>query len=66
MAVQAALDATGVLMAHEALIGGHLESGALIAPFRAMARTGQYLAILTPARPSAEAARLIEWLVERG
>jgi LysR family glycine cleavage system transcriptional activator len=64
MAVQAALDGTGVLMAHEALIGGHLASGALVAPFPTVARTGCHLAILIPERPSAEAIRLIEWLVE--
>jgi LysR family glycine cleavage system transcriptional activator len=62
MAVQAALDGTGVLMAHEALIDGHLASGALIAPFPTVARTGQYLAILLPERASAEAMHLVEWL----
>jgi LysR family glycine cleavage system transcriptional activator len=64
MAVQAALDGTGVLMAHAALIGGHLASGALIAPFPTVARTGRHLAILVPERASAAAARLIAWLVE--
>jgi LysR family glycine cleavage system transcriptional activator len=64
MAVQAALDGTGVLMAHAALIGGHLASGALIAPFPTVANTGQHLAILVPERVSVEATHLIEWLVE--
>jgi LysR family glycine cleavage system transcriptional activator len=64
MAVQAALDGTGVLMAHQALIGAHLASGALIAPFPTVANTGRHLAILVPERASAEAMRLIEWLVE--
>jgi LysR family glycine cleavage system transcriptional activator len=64
MAVQAALDGTGVLMAHAALISGHLASGALIAPFPTAASTGHHLAILAPERTSAEALRLIEWLVE--
>ena len=48
MAVQAALDGTGVLMAHEALIGTHLASGALVAPFPTVAGTGRQLAILVP------------------
>jgi LysR family glycine cleavage system transcriptional activator len=64
MAVQAALDGTGVLMAHAALIGPHLASGALVAPFATVARSGMRLAILAPERPSPEAARLIEWLVD--
>jgi LysR family glycine cleavage system transcriptional activator len=64
MAVQAALDGAGVLMAHDALIGGHLRSGALVAPFPTVARTGRHLAILVPERASAEATHLIEWLVE--
>jgi len=66
MAVQAALDGTGVLMAHGALIGPHLASGALVAPFPTVARTGLHLAILTTERPSAEAAHLAEWLVRHG
>jgi LysR family glycine cleavage system transcriptional activator len=64
MAVQAALDGAGVLMAHASLIGGHLESGALVAPFPIVTATGRQLAILVPERTSAEAMRLIEWLVE--
>jgi LysR family glycine cleavage system transcriptional activator len=64
MAVQAALDGTGVLMGHEALIGGHLASGALVAPFPAVAHTGLHLAILAPERASAEVMRLVEWLAE--
>ncbi len=66
MAVQAALDGTGVLMAHAALIAPHLASGTLIAPFPTVARSGLHLAILAPERPSPEAAHLIEWLVEHG
>jgi LysR family glycine cleavage system transcriptional activator len=65
MAVQAALDGAGVLMAHEALISAHLASGALVAPFPTTARTGLHLAILVPERISAEATQLIEWLVEQ-
>jgi LysR family glycine cleavage system transcriptional activator len=64
MAVQAALDGAGVLMAHAALVSLHLASGALVAPFPAVARTGLHLAILVPERTSAEAMRLIEWLAE--
>jgi LysR family glycine cleavage system transcriptional activator len=66
MAVQAALDGTGVLMAHGALISGHLESGALVAPFPTVASTGRHLSILAPERASAHAVRLMEWLVEHG
>jgi LysR family glycine cleavage system transcriptional activator len=66
MAVQAALDGTGVLMAHKALIGGHLASGALVAPFKVVARTGSQLAILAPERASGAVVGLVEWLVERG
>jgi LysR family glycine cleavage system transcriptional activator len=64
MAVQAALDGAGVLMAHEALIGEHLASGTLVAPFPTVARTGFHLAILIPERTSALAMHLIEWLAE--
>ena len=64
MAVHAALDGTGVLMAHEALVGGHLASGALVAPFSTVAGTGLHLAILAPERTSALALRMIEWLVD--
>jgi len=63
MAVQAALDGAGVLMGHRALIGPHLASGALVAPFTTLARTGLQLAVLAPARTSADVARLIAWLV---
>jgi LysR family glycine cleavage system transcriptional activator len=66
MAVQAALDGAGVLMAHAALIGAHLASGALVAPFPTVARTGRHLAILLPERASAPAMHLIEWLVAHG
>jgi LysR family glycine cleavage system transcriptional activator len=65
LAVQAALDGAGVLMAHAALIDPHLASGALVAPFPMVARTGMRLAILTPERSSATAASLIAWLVAR-
>ncbi len=64
MAVQAALDGAGVLMAHAALIGPHLGSGALVAPFPIVARTGLRLAILAPERISEEAVHLIAWLTE--
>jgi LysR family glycine cleavage system transcriptional activator len=66
MAVQAALDGTGVLMAHAALLDAHLASGALVAPFPTVARTGRALAILVPERPSALAAGLVEFLVVAG
>jgi LysR family glycine cleavage system transcriptional activator len=63
IALQAALDGTGVLMAHAALTGPHIASGALVAPFATVARTGLRLAVLTPERPSAAATDLVGWLV---
>jgi LysR family glycine cleavage system transcriptional activator len=63
MAVQAALDGAGVLMGHAALIDPHIASGALVAPFPTVARTGLVLAVLAPERGSGEAADLIAWLV---
>jgi len=66
MAVEAALDGAGVLMAHAALIDPHIASGALVAPFSTVARTGRRLAILTSDRTSEEAMHLIAWLAERG
>jgi LysR family glycine cleavage system transcriptional activator len=64
MAVQAALDGAGVLMAHAALIAPHLASGALVAPFPMVVHTGLQLAMLTPERTSDEAKLLIAWLEE--
>jgi LysR family glycine cleavage system transcriptional activator len=64
MAVQAALDGAGVLMAHAALVSGHLASGALVAPFPTKASTALHLAILVPERTSAAVTHLVEWLVD--
>ncbi len=58
MAVQAALDGAGVLMGHAALIGPHLASGALVAPFPIVARTGRHLAILLPEHGPAAVERV--------
>jgi LysR family glycine cleavage system transcriptional activator len=66
MAVQAALDGAGVLMAHAALIAPHLASGALVAPFPTAARTGLRLAMLTPERTSDAATSLVGWLMAQG
>jgi LysR family glycine cleavage system transcriptional activator len=66
MAVQAALDGAGVLMGHAALIAPHVASGALVAPFAAVARTGRRLAILAPERTSESVDGLIAWLVAAG
>ena len=66
MAVQAALDGAGVLMGHAALIAPHIASGALVAPFPTVARTGRWLAIVAPERTSEVAAQLIAWLVAQG
>lgn len=66
MAVQAALDGAGVLMAHAALVSGHMASGVLVAPFPTVVSTGLRLAVLAPEQASAEAMHLIEWLIQRG
>ena len=63
LAVQAARDGAGVLMAHEALIVDAMASGDLVAPFPLRAKTGLSLEILAPDRPAAQAAQLIEWLI---
>lgn len=62
LAVQAALDGAGLLMAHEVLVSGLLASGALAAPFPLRIKTGLKLAILVPDRAPARVARIVEWL----
>lgn len=62
LALRAAVEGAGVLVAHEALIGDMLASGALIAPFSTKARTGAALTILFPASASPEALAVLEWL----
>lgn len=62
LAVQAALDGAGILIAHEALVSGPLNSGALVAPFERRAPTGLCLSILSPDRPALQAVEIIEWL----
>jgi hypothetical protein len=52
-------------MAHGALIAEHIASGALVAPFPTVARTGLHLAILAPERSSGETRQLITWLAEQ-
>lgn len=63
LAIQAALDGAGVLMAHEALVASAMKSGALVAPFDVVVQTGLRLDLLSPERPSRQTAQLIEWLV---
>jgi LysR family glycine cleavage system transcriptional activator len=63
LAVQAALDGAGILMAHESLVTACLESGALVAPFDIKVETGSRLELLAPKSSSAPAARLIHWFV---
>jgi LysR family glycine cleavage system transcriptional activator len=65
LAVQAAVDGAGVLMAHESLVEAQLKSGALVAPFEIIAETGLQLELLAPHRPSALTAKLIDWFVGR-
>jgi LysR family glycine cleavage system transcriptional activator len=66
LAVQAALDGAGVLMAHEMLLHALLSSGSLVAPFAIRHATGLSLVILAADRPSEQARRLIDWLIRDG
>jgi LysR family glycine cleavage system transcriptional activator len=66
LAVEAALDGAGVLMAHQALIVRALGAGTLVAPFAERAKTGLMLTILVPDRSPARLAPLIEWLKSQG
>jgi LysR family transcriptional regulator, glycine cleavage system transcriptional activator len=66
VAVQAAIDGAGVLMAHEALVAGPLASGALTAPFSVKIRTGFTLAILTPERTPQHITQVVDWLTASG
>ncbi len=62
LALQAAIDGAGVLVAHEALVQDALAKGTLVAPFPVKARTGASLAILYPASASNEALEVAKWL----
>ena len=63
LAVQAALEGAGVLMAHEALTAGPMASGALVAPFPMRATTGLSLEILAPDRLPAQTVHIVDWLI---
>jgi LysR family glycine cleavage system transcriptional activator len=62
LAVQAAIDGAGILMAHEVLVAGQLASGALVAPFSARTHTGLNLMLLFPERSPAHVVEVIDWL----
>jgi LysR family transcriptional regulator, glycine cleavage system transcriptional activator len=62
LAVRAALEGAGILMAHEALVLEPLTSGALVAPFPVRAVTGMSLEILAPDRLPAQTSRIVDWL----
>ncbi len=62
LAVQAAIDGAGVLMAHEALVSGALASGALVAPLAPKVRTGLSLSLLTPERAPRHVMQVADWL----
>jgi LysR family glycine cleavage system transcriptional activator len=66
LAVQAALDGAGVLMAHESLVAGPLAAGALVAPFRLKIKSGLSLSLLLPERTPAHVAEVVEWLAGAG
>lgn len=66
LAVQAALEGAGILMAHEALTLAPVASGALVAPFPMRAPTGLSLEVLAPDRLPAQTIRIIDWLVGDG
>lgn len=63
LAVEAALEGTGLLMAHEALIAAYLAAGELVAPFAVRARTGLRLEILAPAKLPTTTMRVVDWLI---
>jgi len=65
LAVHAAVEGAGVLMAHETLVSAHLDSGALVAPFDLKAATGLRLELLAPDKPSPLTAKLIDWFVAK-
>lgn len=65
LAVQAALEGAGILMAHEALTVAPMMSGALVAPFPIRATTGLSLAILAPKRLPAQTIQIVDWLIEQ-
>jgi len=62
LALQAAIDGAGVLVAHEALVKDVLARGALVAPFGLKARTEASLTILYPATASDDAVAVAKWL----
>ena len=66
VAVQAAVDGAGVLMAHEALVFAPLASGALVAPFPLKVKTGRSLCILRPERPPGYVVEIADWLAGPG
>ena len=57
LAVEEAVHGAGVLMAHEALIEAHLQTGALVRPFEASVDLNRQLTI-RPARPIVENSQL--------
>jgi LysR family glycine cleavage system transcriptional activator len=62
LALQAAIDGAGVLVAHEPLVAEALASGSIVAPFTTKARTGARLTILQPPGAPADAVAVAEWL----
>ncbi|MGD9508166.1 MAG: LysR substrate-binding domain-containing protein [Geminicoccaceae bacterium] len=66
LALQAALEGEGVLIAHEALAAAAIAAGTLVAPFPVRATTGMRLEILVPERRPAEALRVVDWLLAHG
>jgi LysR family glycine cleavage system transcriptional activator len=66
VAVQAAVEGAGVLMAHESLVADRLASGALVAPFPLKIKTGLRLSLLAPERASPRVQQIAEWLAGGG
>ena len=62
LALQAAIDGAGVLVAHEALVSEALAAGTVVAPFAVKASTGASLSILYRANASDDAVAVAEWL----
>ncbi|MGV6811799.1 MAG: LysR family transcriptional regulator [Brevirhabdus sp.] len=67
LAVDEALGGAGVLMAHKALVAGHLEAGRLVAPLGPRLRTGQALRLYQrPGAPTAPLDTLSALLLHEG
>jgi LysR family glycine cleavage system transcriptional activator len=65
LALQAAIDGAGILMAHDALVQDALAKGAVVAPFSMQARTGALLTVLHPQGLSGDLMDVVGWLARQ-